>query len=136
MRIERLFNVLVLGGAALSGACSDAKEQDEDAEELGRGDGGAASGAGGADATGGATETVAAGGAASGAGGTDATGGAGSGGDGAGGGATGPECTTGGNAFDPCGCPCCWANDDCTNDEPCCAVFCASGNDGEGCCPP
>lgn len=121
MQIDRLFNVLVLGGAALvAGACSG-EDPDESGGPLERG-----AGAGGDAATSG---TGGSGGGDAGTGGGDA-GGSGSGGNGGAAsgssgqagaagtaGVSGLEC--GGNAGDPCGCPCCWVTD-CINDEPCC----------------
>jgi hypothetical protein len=122
MRIERLFNVLVLGGAALSVGCGSGDDDDEGKgrEAIGEGAGGAASAAGGAESAGGAGVN---------AGGTEASGGL----TGAGG-SLDLGCSDAPNAVDPCGCPCCWAEGG--NDEPTCGGFCASGNDGKGCCPP
>ena len=93
--------------------------------------GGAAGGAGGsAGGVGGVG-----GGAASGAGG--AAGGAGAGGGMAGSGGL-LECRLDasghGSAADPCGCPCCWANDCPNTNAACCASFCKAGDQGRGCC--
>lgn len=134
MNIERLFHVLVLGGAAIA-ACSDGKP-DDTAED----DGGVTNGAGGSGS--GATVTSAStGGGTTGSGGSAGAGGIGGSGTGdggtaggaAGGGGDEPTCSDPASPTDPCGCPCCWAN--CPNtDEACCGGFCASGNDGAGCC--
>lgn len=131
MQIQRLFNVLVLGGAALGVACGDGPTSEEEGPETASG--GASPGTTGA--TGGAVNDGAGGdvgGSVGGFGGDDATGGAGAGGAGAG--AGGPlVCSDEPNPADACGCPCCWA--DCPNtDAECCSGFCESGNDGQGCC--
>jgi len=137
MRIERLFNVLVLGGAALGGACGNEPAEDDD--------GGSRAGAGGSGIGGGSTSGV--GGASDGMGGasgTDPGGGEPAAGASAAGAAAGNggfsgelECRLDrlgrGDPADPCGCPCCWLMD-CANDEECCANFCALGDDGRGCC--
>ncbi len=128
MKLERLFNVVVLGGASLGlGACG---------QQAGGGSGGDAPGA--VSGTGGhGGEDAAGGSGAQGGGGAGATAGSGGGAtSGTGGGAGGPQCTAlefPGEPKDPCGCPCCWM-DGCNNDEPCCAAFCEAANDGVGCC--
>jgi hypothetical protein len=161
MRVERLFKVLVLGGAALGGACGN-----EAAPEGGKNEPG--SGSGGADLAGATSQGGSDGSSAAGAGspstggtaGTDAVGAADTGGAGkASAGGTGGMQTSAGNSpggeagtagssvelecrldtagrgdpADPCGCPCCWALD-CPNTEDCCSGFCSAGDDGRGCC--
>lgn len=125
MNIERLFNVLVLGGASLGlAACGG-----------GSAGGGASEAASGTGAHGG--EAATGGSAGQGGNATEATAGSGGGAaSGTGGGGDGPQCTKAefpGHPYDPCGCPCCWVND-CRNDEPCCADFCSNANNGMGCC--
>ncbi|MDI1432429.1 hypothetical protein [Polyangium sorediatum] len=143
MNIEKLFNVLVLGGAALGlTACNQASDGGDG------GDGGAAStssanggnggnGGNGAGGSGGNGATSGSGG-AGGEGATSGSGGAGgegaTSGSGGAGGASNLECSLPpGDPSDPCGCPCCWAAN-CLNTEPCCDGFCAAGNAGAGCC--
>jgi hypothetical protein len=124
MRIERLFNVLVLGGAALTVGCGNESPD---------------SGGAGSSGAGGASTDAGAGGAAAGDANTGGTGGATAGGTaGATAGSSGElECRLDslgrGNPADPCGCPCCWALD-CLNTDDCCRGFCGAGNDGGGCC--
>ncbi|WP_438021177.1 hypothetical protein WMF18_19820 [Sorangium sp. So ce315] len=148
MKIERLFNVLIVSGAAVGlAACSDdssgsgapgttgatsgsasSSGQGGGSEGTssggGEGDGGTAAGNGGA--------MAGSGGATAGSGGAGAS--AGSGGGGGTGGASSLDCSEQAAVpDDPCGCPCCWVTG-CLNTEPCCAAFCEAGNDGEGCC--
>lgn len=114
MRIEKLFNVLVLGGASLGLACG----------ETGSGStgGGGEDGSGGAptnpQGTGGGSETSAGLGGSGGAGDVGST--------------STTTVSTGSMLMcspipdpgDPCGCPCCWV-DNCSNeDADCCAGFC------------
>ena len=122
MDVEKLFNVLVLGGAALGlAACNHASD------EKSGGEGGAA----GASSTNGGNGGNGGGG-TGGAGTTSGSGGAG--GEGGAGGASNLECTPApGDPGDACGCPCCWA-DNCLNTEPCCEAFCEAGDAGAGCC--
>jgi hypothetical protein len=128
MNIEKLFHVLVLGGAALGlAACDQSKNAGAGGAAGAGSENGGNGGAGGNDGDG----NGGAGGMNSGNGGS-AGGGAG-GAAGAGGGSN-LQCTPfPGNPGDPCGCACCWAND-CLNTEPCCAGFCNAGNAGAGCC--
>jgi len=160
MRIERLFNVLVLGGAALSAGCDQQPADDpvpatggtaggtQQQEGNGAGSTGGAStvpsGAAGEPSAGEATTTEAAGsggteqvaeaGGSSGAGSGGETSGGTSGASGAGGSESAPlVCSESPNPGDACGCPCCWIGG-CMNDEPCCESFCAVGNNGNGCC--
>lgn len=131
MNIEKLFHVLVLGGAALGlGACGDAKEGGAG------GDGGAAGsdngGNGGFGGAGGQGNGGAAG-MSSGNGGNGGSAGNGAGGAAGAGGGSNLVCTTPASPGDACGCPCCWA-DNCLNTEECCAGFCQVGNNGAGCC--
>lgn len=122
MNIEKLFHVLVLGGAAMGlAACGDAKEGGTGGSGAGSNEGGHG-GAGGMNGQGGAAGMGGEGGnAGGGAGGT------------AGAGGSGLQCSLSANPADPCGCPCCWV-DSCLNTEPCCATFCKAGNAGAGCC--
>lgn len=148
MRIERLFNVLVLGGAALGAGCSS--KADEPARSPAAEGGGAASAAsgaageavagandGGSGAAGaGASEPQAGGSDAGGAGTESGAGGAaGAGGASSQAGAGGSPlvCSETPSPSDACGCPCCWVGN-CANTEPCCASFCSAGDDGNGCC--
>jgi hypothetical protein len=39
-----------------------------------------------------------------------------------------------GDPRDPCGCPCCWANDCPNTDATCCRGFCKGADQGRGCC--
>jgi len=131
MNIEKLFHVLVLGGAALGlAACGDSKGGPS-------GEGGAAGagsnngGNGGAGGNAGEGGNGGAGGMSTGNGGS---GGAGAGGAAGAGGGSNLQCTPPpGSPSDACGCPCCWV-DSCLNTEPCCASFCSAGNAGAGCC--
>jgi hypothetical protein len=41
-------------------------------------------------------------------------------------------CSESASPSDPCGCPCCWSGGLNTDDS--CTSFCAAGNDGKGCC--
>lgn len=131
MNVQKLFHVLVLGGAAIT-ACSD--DAPSDTGTSGEGTGGNEN-----DGSGAAATTAAAGGdgnvtggSVGGAGGPSAGAGAAGGVTSAGGGDT-PTCSDPPSPTDPCGCPCCWA--DCPNtDDACCSGFCASGNDDAGCC--
>ncbi|WP_437282278.1 hypothetical protein WME90_17410 [Sorangium sp. So ce375] len=147
MRIERLFNVLILSGAAIGlGACGD-----DGGENAGNGGASATAGAtsGGAPGSGGAGDGATAGSGGGGESATEGSGGAGGGaaagsgggesatagsggGDGAGG-ASSLDCSAVPDPYDACGCTCCWMTG-CLNTEPCCATFCRLGNDGEGCC--
>ncbi|WP_434048571.1 MULTISPECIES: hypothetical protein [Sorangium] len=140
MKIERLFNVLILSGAAVGlAACSD------------DGGSGGSGGAGAAGTTGSTSGNATGSGGGGGGGGTASSGGGAEGGNGGGGGATagsgGATAGSGGGgedsldcsstplASDACGCPCCWMGDGCLNNEPCCPPgFCDAGNDGAGCC--
>jgi hypothetical protein len=124
MKLDRLFNVLVLGGAAigLGGACGD----DNDT-------GGGTTGSSGSTGT-----TASSSGSGTGSGTTAGSGGAGgttSAGTGGGGGAGGQSAGSGGaggalecpevpGPDDPCGCPCCWVVDCLNTDGVCCATFC------------
>lgn len=126
MNVQKLFHVLVLGGAAIT-ACSDDGASDTGAGGEGPEENKSGSGAAPTTSTAasGGSETAgsgAAGGASTGEGGTTSAGGG-----------EAPTCSDTASPTDPCGCPCCWA--ECPNtDEACCAGFCASGNDGAGCC--
>jgi len=130
MKVDRLFNVLVLGGAAIAASCSDDKGPAAETGTAQGGTGGASAtvqGSGGADTSGSSTG-------GSGTGGTggaesDASAQAGSGG--TGGAATTDaelKCSVHPAPNDSCGCPCCWGN--CLNIEPCCEAFRAA------CTPP
>jgi hypothetical protein len=162
MRVERLFKVLVLGGAALGGACGNEAAPEGGTNEPGSGSGGAdspgptsqggsdgssAAGAGGT-STGGMAGTDAVGAADTGGAGRASAGGVGGmqtssagnspgGGAGMAGSSVELECRVDpngrGDPEDPCGCPCCWALD-CPNTEDCCSGFCSAGDDGRGCC--
>lgn len=162
MRVERLFKVLVLGGAALGGACGNEATPEGGTNEPGSGNGGAdspgptsqggssgssAAGAGGT-STGGMAGTDAAGAADSGGagkgsagstseGGTSSAGSSPGGAAGMAGSSVELECRVDaagqGDPADPCGCPCCWARD-CPNTDDCCGAFCSLGDDGRGCC--
>jgi hypothetical protein len=136
------------GTAGTDGASSpSAGDAGSDGSMAGSGSSGVSSPGGGdagAGSTAGGTGPGGLGGAGSGGAGSGGagSGGAGSGGAGSGGqgGSNGHlEChidSTGhGQLRDPCGCPCCWANDCLNTEVPCCVVFCKSGNDGAGCCP-
>jgi hypothetical protein len=112
MRIERLFNVLVLGGAALAGCGDDEEGGAGDTRSAGQG---AAGPAGNGPATGNAAAT-------SGAGGQGGSTEQGPGGAGVGG---APVCSEPASPTDPCGCPCCWVLD-CLNTEECCTGWCGS----------
>lgn len=125
MRLERLFHVLVLGGAAigLTTGCDDGTG--------GAGEGGSG-GSGGAAGGGTATTSTTTGEGAGGSGGATASatetgsGGATTTGEttGSGGSGRGLECSEPADPGDPCGCPCCWA-ENCSNDDPaCCGAFC------------
>lgn len=104
MKLEKLFNVVVMGGAALGlAACSH------------EADGNSAVGMTSATSEdGGATDASP----------TPASGDAGD---------AGLACSNPASPTDPCGCPCCWAMN-CLNTEPCCVGFCSGGNHGKGCC--
>jgi hypothetical protein len=123
MKLERLFNVLVLGGAALglAAACNGSEEGSTTGE--------AASGADQGSAQNGSQASGATTGAGSGSaqgGGSNATQSAGVGGSGAGSSGTGGNlvCSEVPDINDPCGCPCCWVAD-CDNDDgECCSGFC------------
>jgi len=124
MRIERLFNVLVLGGAALTVGCGNESPDTGGASGTNSGGTPGTAGAGGA-AAGDASSAGGSNGTAGGAGGATA-------------GSSGTlECMLDslgrGNPADPCGCPCCWALD-CLNTEDCCSGFCSAGDNGGGCC--
>ncbi|MFP6687308.1 MAG: hypothetical protein VB934_21490 [Polyangiaceae bacterium] len=133
MKVDRLFHVLVLGGAALgAGGCAD--EQPDGTSGAGGGSSSATQastgsgdqGAGGMTAgQGGAAQSTASGAGGSGAGGSGATV--------ASSGAGPLTCSDTAEASDACGCPCCWM-DNCLNTEPCCGGFCNAGNMGAGCC--
>lgn len=124
MNIQKLFHVLVLGGAAITG-CGDESPNDDVGDGGSAGDGGATG-----DSSANAVATT---GSSGGSGGAPATT-AGNGGDAAGaGGATPLDCSDSPDATDACGCPCCWA-DGPNTDEDVCGGFCGSGNDGAGCC--
>jgi hypothetical protein len=117
MRVDRLFNVLVLGGAAIAASCGDDKSGAAETGTAQGGAGGAAQGgAGGAAMQGGA------GGAAD-----DAGVQAGNGGGSDAGGSTvtegGLACPTPSSPTDPCGCPCCWVANNCINTDKCCEAF-------------
>jgi hypothetical protein len=132
MKLDRLFNVLVLGGAAVGlAACSG-----EGGGGSSEGAGGVGSGGAGGNATGSSTSgdmsTSSATGGEGGAGG-GGTGGAGGSGTGGVGGSGMLECSAMADPADPCGCPCCWVTD-CLNTELCCIDFCKEGNGGLGCC--
>ena len=128
MKVDRLFHVLVLGGAALgAGGCADEKPDDTP-------------GAGGSSSTG--TQASAgsgdqgAGGMTAGQGGAAQSTASGAGGSGetvASSGAGPLTCSDTPDPGDACGCPCCWM-DNCLNTEPCCESFCNAGNMGAGCC--
>lgn len=133
MHTERWFNVLVVGGAAIGlAACGG-----ESPEGGGGGSSPSASGGEGTGAAGGTASGTGSASAEAGGGGAAATGGAssagGNGNTGAGGQTT-LVCSENADASDPCGCPCCWANDCANTDESCCAGFCEAGDDGLGCC--
>lgn len=149
MKIERLFNVLILSGAAVGlAACSD----DGGSGGAGAagtpgttsGNAGSSGGEGGSGGTlisgsGGEGGNGGGGGATAGSGGGGATAGSGEGGasvaaGSGGGGASTLDCSSEPDPNDACGCPCCWMGGGCLNNEPCCAGFCEAGNDGEGCC--
>lgn len=131
MNIEKLFHVLVLGGAALGlGACGDSKEGGAGgaagSENGGKGGAGGMGGQGNG-GTGGTTSGNGGNGGNSGNGGNGAGGAAGAGG------GSNLVCSTPADPGDACGCPCCWV-ENCLNTEECCSVFCQNGNDGAGCC--
>ena len=136
MHIERLFNALVLGGAAIGMGCSeDASPVDERPSESnagGRGDGGSGAGAVGGTAGSGSGSTGGSGELADASGTPGRAGGGGEPGEAD---AASGECSAIPTPSDPCGCPCCWV-DNCMNDEPCCESFCAAGDDDKGCCGP
>lgn len=117
MKLDRLFNVLVLGGAAigLGTACGE-ENVGGGAAGGGTGEGGATSSSSNATTSGGGGD----GGAAAGTGGAGGVGGqtAGSGG------AGGLECPEIPSPDAPCGCPCCWITDCLNTDAVCCATFC------------
>jgi len=141
MLTERWFNVLVLGGAAIGltacgGEAPEGGGGGNGATDAGNGGAGAAAsasgGAGNGAQTGGAG-SVATGGTSNG-GGTSTGGETAAGGEGTGG-AIELVCSEDADPGDPCGCPCCWANEGCANDDTtCCEAFCSSGNNGLGCC--
>jgi hypothetical protein len=129
MKLDRLFNVLVLGGAALVTGCSD---EGGDAVGQTAGSGGDAPststpGAGGAGTSNSSSTTGTGGGASQSEAG--AQGGAGRGGgepqsdagshDGGGSGDSTLVCSPTPSASDPCGCPCCWVSN-CINTDECC----------------
>ena len=159
MRIERLFHVLVLTGAALGSACGESADGGGGGGAAGgpRAGGGGGAGSDGSRAGGGAgSDGSRAGGGSDGAraGAASGTDPATSGGRGGSAGATGAdgglsdsdagafpeggsaaplECSAPPDPRDPCGCPCCWVTS-CLNTESCCDAFCNSGDDGAGCC--
>lgn len=111
MKLDRLFGVLVLGGAALGiEACeyrdggADAALPPDDAATTSSRD----AAADGSDAAMLGSDAAAT---------TDASGAA---------------CT--GAPSDPCGCPCCWAMAYPNTDEVHCGGFCSAGDNGRGCC--
>ena len=140
MKIDRWFNVLVLGGAAMALAgCPEEEPDDAGSGGATAGSGSESASTGGSNAGVGGSETTAAGGSTStsstptsGAGGETSSGpGPGAGGMNVGGGL--PDgCSTPPDPSDPCGCPCCWA--EAPNDGPECTAFCSIGNNGAGCC--
>jgi hypothetical protein len=114
MRLERLFNVLVVGGAALGAGCAGGSSE------------------GGAIGGGGSTSTSTTSATAEGAGGASAEGGIEGG--------AGTEADARGDVTErdagalvcpqgpappnaPCGCICCWASNTCINTDECCAAF-------------
>ena len=125
MKLDRLFNVLVLGGAAigLGGACGD----DTGGGTTGTSGGstssgdGTTAGVGGGGNGGGGTTGIGGGGAGTGGGGGQTAGSGGAGG--------GLNCPDPAGPDDPCGCPCCWVTDCLNTDADCCAGFCE-----ESCC--
>lgn len=142
MKIQKLFEVLVVGGAAVvAGACDGVEDGPGESATSGAGAGtatatGSAAGGGGGlatgpSATGQGGSSVAPSG-AGGAGGSSVQGTGGSSAQGAGG-SSSLTCSTPASPADPCGCPCCWV-EACDNTEPCCASFCGAGNQGQGCC--
>jgi len=137
VRIERLFNVLVMGGAALGPGCSGTPDKSSSGSSESSGGAGATAGTravtggssnlGGSGDVGGQTGQGAAGAVATGGSTADSA-------------DAGPvlEChiidTMGhGTSSDPCGCPCCWAAN-CPNTGDCCGGFCVGGDQGRGCC--
>lgn len=118
MKLDRLFNVLVLGGAAigLGTACGE--------ENVGGG--GTAGGTGEGGATSSSSNATTGAGGAGGAAGTGGAGGVGgqSAGPGGAGGAGGLECPEIPSVDAPCGCPCCWVTDCANTDADCCTGFC------------
>ena len=135
MRIERLFNVLVLGGVAAAAGCGS---EESDRAHSPSNDAGTGGTGGEIDADSGSDAGGASGGAAGAAGGASggaagAAGGASGGAAGAAGGHGNLECSEAAQPSDACGCPCCWISD-CLNSEPCCSGFCADGDHGKGCC--
>jgi hypothetical protein len=112
MRIDRLFNLLVVGGSALAlmPGCSDGGGSEP--AETGGGAGAESAGSAGS-ASGGSAGSASGGNAGSASGGV-------AGGDvgGAAGSAGAAQCPP-----DACGCACCWVTD-CLDTEPCCAGWC------------
>lgn len=132
MQIERLFNVLVLGGAAFGAGCSGSVTNPSGTSAAGGSDGGDGGSAGGATSAS--------------SGGTSPVGSAGNGGIAASGGTSAGAADAAalgchidslgyGKLSDPCGCPCCWARD-CLNTDDRCVGFCLGGDEGRGCCSP
>ncbi len=124
MKLDKLFNVVVLGGAALVSACSDEDDVASNAAQGGTaGNGGAGtSSSSSTTGAGGGTGPFEAGvqGGAAGAGGeTPIDAGAKDDGRSA---ESGLACSPTPNPSDPCGCPCCWVAN-CINTDACCKAF-------------
>ncbi|HZO16105.1 MAG TPA: hypothetical protein VFB62_22680 [Polyangiaceae bacterium] len=103
MKESSWFHILVLGGAAMVGAC---------VEDEGSTEGSGATGPGTTQGPGPTTSV-----ATNGSGGTTSAGG----GNAQGGGD--PVCSDPASPNDPCGCACCWVMD-CLNTEECCTGWC------------
>lgn len=150
MKLDRLFNVLVLGGAALGvAACGSDGDDDKEADEQAESDDadGQQPPADGDDSSD-AQETDGEDADADGQQTTDGQ----DDGDGTTDGTTEDEdddgvdastpvvedagttltCSESPSPGDPCGCPCCWSGGLNTDDS--CMSFCAAGNGGKGCC--
>ena len=148
MKLDRLFNVLVLGGAALSvAACgSDGDDKDTDTNDDSAAtddqgdDGEQNSGDGDGDGDQSGSDDGAS---------DDGSGDDGASDDGASddetenvadasvpedqdAGGTTLTCSEQPSPGDPCGCPCCWGGGLNTDDS--CMSFCEAGNNGKGCC--
>jgi hypothetical protein len=147
MKLDKLFNVLVLGGAALGvtacGSDPDDKDKTDETDDSAAEDDQGDDGAGDGDQSGGDGADMSADGAGDDGASDDATGDDGrddevenvadaSVPEDEDAGGTALTCSESPSPGDPCGCPCCWSGGLNTDDS--CMSFCEAGNNGKGCC--